>query len=212
MPPAAPPPGDAPVLTPNKLLLSATLGAALAGTPASAQDPTKSNPATGSGSGTEAVKKDDLADLKATLNGIKDDITKLKATTKDADEAVFGKKDGKGTGADAGLLARFAKMEDDLKRFEETLKRIEGRLNEMAKTSTSGFGPTAPTRASVRIINDYQTDMTLILNRSSHRLAPGEIKTIEVPSGSYTYELLVPGGHPVTSALKDGETVTLRIK
>lgn len=199
------------MLTPNKLLLSATLGAALAGTPVPAQD-AKPNPAAGGGNGAEAVKKDDLSELKATLNGIKDDVARLKAVTKDADEAVFGKKDGKGTGADAGLLARFAKMEDDLKRLDETLKRIEGRLSEMAKTSTSGFGPTAPTKSSVRIVNDYPTDMTLILNRASHRLAPGEIKTIEVPSGSYTYELLVPGGHPVTSTLKDGETVTLRIK
>lgn len=207
---AAPAPGDVPMLTANKLLLSATLGAALAGTPTPAQDP-KSNPAA-PGTGAEAVKKDDLADLKATLNGLKDDVARLKTVTKDADEAVFGKKDGKGAGADIGLLARFAKMEDDLKRFEETLKRIEGRLNEMAKTTTSGFGPTAPAKSFVRIVNDYQTDMTLILNRASHRLSPGEWKTVEVPPGSYTYELLVPGGQPVTSTLKDGETVTLRIK
>lgn len=197
------------MLTPNKLLLSATLAAALAA-PAPAQDP-KNNPAA-PGNGTEASKKDDLTELKTTLNGLKDEVNRLKSVTKDADEAVFGKKDGKGTGADIGLLARFAKMEEDLKRLDDLLKKIDARLNDMAKTSTSGFGPTAPAKSVVRIVNDYPTEMTLILNRASYRLAPGEVKSVDVPPGAYTYELLVPGGQPVNSSLKEGETVTLRIK
>jgi hypothetical protein len=43
-------------------------------------------------------------------------------------------------------------------------------------------------------------------------MTPGETKTVEVPVGSYTYELLGSGSQPTTSTVRDAETVTLRIR
>ena len=57
---------------------------------------------------------------------------------------------------------------------------------------------------------DRRLAITLV-NGRSHRLAPGEARTVEVPPGSYTYELLHAGAQPKTAAIKDGETVTLRV-
>lgn len=84
--------------------------------------------------------------------------------------------------------------------------------------STAGATPTVPTPANpnagtIRIVNEYPAEISLVINRTmAYKLAAGEVKAVEVPQGSYTYELLMTGAQPTTSTIKAGETVTLRIK
>jgi hypothetical protein len=79
--------------------------------------------------------------------------------------------------------------------------------------STSAlFGPTPATnRGTVRIVNEYAVEVTLILNKQAYRFQPRETRALPVPAGEYTYELLNSGSQATKSTLKDGETVTLRI-
>ncbi len=210
--PPPPAPGDASMeLLTSQFALSAVLGAALATAPISpvaAQDKGQ----------TDQVKKDDQ-DVKKLLEGIRNDLNSLKTSQGYLEDAILGKKDGTGAGPDAGLIKRFDDLDRRLKAVESALARLGYLPRETGDRSTSGFGPgtgggtgTVIGRAYVRIVNDYPTDTSLIVNGKSYRLAQGETRTVEVPPGSYTYELLHAGSQPTTSTIKEGETVTLRIR
>lgn len=151
-------------------------------------------------------------DVKTQLEQIRDDIKALQRSIKKLSDDVNGTKDG-AVGVDAGLLSRVKTLESSLSSIDMLLKRIEAKLPE--QKSTSGFAPPQPmpsAKAFVRIINDYPTEMSLLVNGKSHRLRAGETKTVEVAPGPYNYELLHAGAQPVSSSVKDNETVTLRIR
>ncbi len=210
-PPPTPAPGDAPMpaLT-RQLVMSAAFGAALAAAPVApvaAQDKDKSQP--------DATKKDDLTDIKDQLKTLREDVKNLQTFRKEIDDLVLGKKDGTGIGPDAGLIKRLNELEGRLNKIQESLNSISARLGGPSN-STSAFGPPAPGvvpgRAFVRIVNEYPTEMSMLVNGRSYRVLPGQTTTVEVPPGGYTYELLHTGSQPVTSTVKEGETVTLRIR
>ncbi|OWK43324.1 hypothetical protein FRUB_02923 [Fimbriiglobus ruber] len=186
----------------RQLVLSAVFGAALAtASPARAED---SKPAPDATATKDLAKKID--DLKA-------DVAKLQTLRKDFDDFLFGKADGK-TSLDTGVLKRLDDLEKSSNSLKESLTRIEKQLAGLG-SSTSAFGPggvPATSRSTVRLVNDYQVEISLIVNGKSHQLNPGETKAVEVPAGEYTYELLAAGGQAVTSKIKAGETVTLRIR
>jgi hypothetical protein len=206
--PTPPPaPGDAQMT--RQLVMSAVFGAALAAaplTPVAAQDEKKGQTDTG--------KKDDVADIKKQLEDIKRDIQSLQTFRKNLEDEVFGKSDGK-TLAEMGLIKRLTEIETKLNRIETALNQISGRVGDPSK-STSAFGPPVPGavvgKAFVRIVNEYPTEMSMLVNGRAYRVLPGQTATVEVPPGGYTYELLHSGAQPVTSTVKDGETVTLRIR
>jgi hypothetical protein len=211
VPPPTPAPGDAPMpaLT-RQLVMSAAFGAALAAAPlapVAAQDDAKKGQ-------TDTGKKDDIADIKKQLEDIQKDVQSLQRFRKSLEDEVFGKPDGKAL-ADMGLIKRLTEIESKINRIEATLNQISARLGDPSK-STSAFAPPAPGaavgRAFVRIVNEYPTEMSMLVNGRSYRVLPGQTATVEVPPGGYTYELLHTGSQPVTSTVKEGETVTLRIR
>lgn len=203
--PQPPTPGDTPMpsLPTRQLVMSAVFGAALAAAPAQAQD---AKPMT--------EKKDLPSDAAKLLEEIKKDVATLKDARTNIEDLIYGKADGK-TAADQGIMRRLSDLETKLTAIQSALTRIETAMKDPSK-STSGYGnpgaATVPTaKAFVRLVNDYPTDVSMMVNGRSHRMAPGEVKTVEVPVGSYTYELLHAGAQSKTAAIKDGETVTLRV-
>jgi hypothetical protein len=180
--------------------MSAVFGAALATAPLRAEDPKA--PAAKADAG-EIQKQLDA--LKADLNKLRDDVTKLRSL----EDVVLGTKDG-AAGTNAGLLKRLGDMEDTLKQINAKLGQLDTNRTTSAYGGT-GTGTTAA-RSHVRIVNDYPTELSLMVNGRSYRMQPGESRTVDVPPGGYTYELLHAGSHPTTSSIKDGETVTLRIR
>jgi len=191
-------------MTIRQILLSSLFGAALAATPVQAVEPMKP---------TDPPKPSDLEVLKPQIDDMKKDVKSLQEFRKNIEDEIFGKGDGKTT-TNAGLIKKMSDLEEKLKSIEATMKRIDEKLTAMAKSSTSGFGP-APavvSKSTVRIVNDYPVDMSLMINGKSHRLSPGEVKMVDVTPGSYTYELLSAGAQETKSAIKEGETVTLRIR
>ena len=205
--PTPPPtlPEDPPMtLAPRQLAMSAALGFALASAPVS---PVKA-------AETDDVKTTDVEAMKRDLAALKADIEKLKSFRNDTLDSLLGKTvDGKTVD---GLYGRLSNLETRFGKVESSLTRIEEQLNKLSK-STSGFSPQPPqpmvnTRGFVKLVNDYPVEVSIVLNGKSHRMTPGEVKTVEVPVGSYTYELLTAGSQPTTSTVRDAETVTLRIR
>lgn len=204
--PTPPPtlPEDPPMtLAPRQFAMSAALGLALASAPLS---PVKAAEA-------DEVKATDVEAMKKEMAALKADIEKLKNFRNDTLDSLLGKTvDGKTVD---GLYGRMSNLETRFGKVESSLTRIEEQLNKLSK-STSSFSPQpqpmTSTRGFVKLVNDYPVEVSIVLNGKSHRMTPGEVKTVEVPVGSYTYELLTAGAQPTTSTVRDAETVTLRIR
>ena len=195
---------------PKTVLLSTMLAAAFASHAALAEEPAKGSTAT-----KDEVKAADFAALKTQVEGLRDDIKKLQEFRKDLEDTVYGSKDG-AAGKKDGLYAKITELEATIKKLNTDLAAMDAKLKDAAAKTTAAYTPGATippaTAAKVRIVNDYPVEISMIVNRKSYRLNAGETKEVEVPPGSYTYELLSAGSTPVTSTIKDAETVTLRVR
>lgn len=195
-----------PALSIRQLVMSTVFGVALAVAPASpvaAQDEDKKK------------TQPDLATIKTQLDQIEKDVKDIQVYRKRINDELFGKEDARAL-ADMGLIRRITEIESKIDRINETLRAINLKLGDAGKSTMSAFGPMLPGaavgRGLVRIVNDYPTEMSMIVNGRSHRVPPGQTVTVDVPPGSFTYELLHAGSNPTTTTVKEGETMTLRIR
>jgi predicted RNase H-like nuclease (RuvC/YqgF family) len=157
------------------------------------------------------AKAEDLEALKTKLEkeiaDLKKDIKTLQERSKDYYETIYGK-----TALEEGLPRRVEKMETTLADISKRLKALEEKA-----TSTSGSSPltggavTGP-KAKIKLINEYAVKVSIVVNGTSYQLDPKQSKELEINSGSFSYQLLIDNAERVTSAVKEGETVTLRIK
>ena len=198
--PPMPAPGDEPMLSLKKLTLSTTMGVALALAPTSAlraEEPKTTQPDV---KAVEAALKKEIVDLK-------EELKKSKALISSLDELVMGRKDGKVmVPADAGLIARMEKIEKAIKSIDEAMsKRTVGSSPLEGAKPAAGMG-------RVKVVNEFTAKISIMVNDKSYPLDPYQAKEIEVPMGSFSYLLLADGTIKTTSAIKDGETVTLRIR
>jgi len=232
------PPGAAPMTPAVKALKSAALGVALAAAPLHAAETPAKAPATAD------TAKDVVADLKKELKKLRDDVELEKNFRALTDDTVNGKLDKETNKTEPGLVtkfneldARLKRMEESLKKvdvskFEETVARLEKKLDEMSKTTalkpsaadgtpkampggTGGTG-SSPTivgaKSTVRIINEYAVAIAMKINGTSYRVEPNNERSVEIPAGSYSYELLQAGSDATTATIRENELVKLRIK
>ncbi len=199
------PPGDFPMLPIHKLTLSTALGVALAFTPTSALRAEEPKP--GELKTVEESLKKEIKDLKEELKKSKDLLGTI-------DEQVMGRKDGKVmVPADAGLMARMDKLEKAIKSIETKVASLDETLSKR----TVGASPSDPAKLAaglgkVKVVNEFATKISIVVNDKSYPLDPAQTKEIEVPMGSFSYLLVADGATKTTSAIKEGETVTLRIR
>ncbi len=202
---APPTPGDITMLSIKKLTLSTTLGVALALAPTSAiraEEPKAAD-----------LKAVETA-LKTEISGLKDELKKAKELVATLDEQVLGRKDGKVmVPADAGLMARMDKIEKAIKSMETKVAS----LDEAMSKRTVGSSPLEGTKPAagmgkVKVVNEFGTKISIMVNDKSYPIDAAQTKEIEVAMGSFSYLLLADGTTKTTSAIKDGETVTLRIR
>ncbi|MGL6097730.1 MAG: hypothetical protein ACRC7O_18265 [Fimbriiglobus sp.] len=221
--PAAPAPGDDTVTLPTRqMVLSTALGLALTAAPTT---PVRADDATNTA----------IAELKKTVGELKTQVDGLTRNQKDTDSLVFGTKDGSD-----GIARRLSVLEEKLTAVQVTLNKLEAKLVDPTRSTVgssplaagsnppipqpmpsgpSATGATTPLaspltgpKGVVRIVNEYPVEISLIVNTKSYRVAPSESRSIDVPAGSYTYELLQSGSQAQTSPIKDGETITLRVR
>ena len=203
--PLPPPPGDTPMLPIRKLTFSTALGVALAFTPTSATRAEEPKP--GELKTVEEALKKEIKDLK-------DELKKSKDLLGSIDEQVMGRKDGKVmVPSDAGLMARMEKLEKSIKSIETKVASLDETLSKR----TVGASPSDPAKPAtglgkVKVVNEFATKISIVVNDKSYPLDPSQTKEIEVPMGSFSYLLVADGSTKTTSAIKDGETVTLRIR
>jgi len=187
----------------HKMTLSTALGVALAFTPTSAIKAEEPKPA--------ELKTVEEA-LKKEIRDLKDELKKSKDLLSSIDEQVMGRKDGKVmVPADAGLMLRMTNLEKAIKAIETKVASMDEALSKR----TVGSSPTekpATGRSTVKVINEFATKISIVVNDKSYPLDPAQTKEIDVPMGSFSYMLVSDGSAKTTSAIKDGETVTLRIR
>lgn len=199
-------PGDPPVpLTLRQTMLSAALGVGFALSPSPvlhAQDPAKEKD-----KDKEKDPKPVEVDVKKQIEDLKKEIAALRKQHEVNDDFIHGRKDPI-LPADHGLLKR-------VQTLEEAIKRIEAKLDAGTRQAV-GSSPIREAAVAgtgtIRLINEYPTDVRIVVNGVSHELKPNELKELAVPAGEFVYELLAAAAAKTTSTIKDGERVTLRIR
>jgi hypothetical protein len=155
-------------------------------------------------------------ELKDQLNKLKEEIKELKEKQSTYNDLIAGRADGKvNNPLDAGLMKRVENLEASMKRIEESLKKIDEKLvpSTSAASPLSGVANALPAgKSRVRLVNEYPIKISIVVNGTSYPLDAKQSKDLEVPSGSFNYQLIAEGTDKVSSNIKEGETVTLRIR
>ena len=224
-------PGEIPVTPTLQALKAAALGLALAAAPVSAADPPAKMPPAAE------TPKDVVADLRREFEKMREDVQTERKFRELMEDTVKGKLNKETNKTEPGLLTKFDELDARLKRleealkkvdvskFEETIARLEKKLDAATSTTVqkpesapkSMPGPSAGAaivgaKATVRIVNEYAVPISMMVNGNSHRVEPSASKSVDVPAGAYTYELLHAGSQATTATIKENDSVTLRIR
>lgn len=154
----------------------------------------------------DAAKTTDLkvADLQRDMADVKSKLNRIV-------EALDGRRDDKGL-----INLTEPGLAEEVRRLRTRVTDLETRIGDMQgqiKALKPAIADPLANRGTVRILNEYPVEMTIVLNgTSSYRLAPSEKRDIMVPAGEFTYQLLTAGAGTTRSTIREKETVTLRIK
>lgn len=193
------PSGDAPMpLTVRQTTRAAVLGAALLAFPvfADAQDTRPE----------DSVKPKDFETLKKEIEELRTDIKELR-------DAILGRADS-GTAND-GLLRVLQRLNTTLSNLDERLQKLgSADMQRIAGASplAGGASPPIAGRAVVRIVNEYPIEISMLVNGIPHRIPPMLTKEVSITPGSFSYQLLTSGASEVAGVVREGETVTLRVR
>ena len=190
---------------PKNVVTSTIAGAALMGG-AMAEDPKKpATPPTSVPTETETKKlTEEIKNLKDDLKVNKDKLEQLELQVNGKPKAVDK--------IELGLVKRLENAEAEIKLLVQKILILEttGTKSVVEKTLLPA---TIAGKGKVVIVNEFKVKLSVMLNGTSHVLDKDETKTILVGEGQFKYELVdFAGATAVTSNIKEGETVTLRIK
>lgn len=198
----------------RKIALSTIVGATLMVAPVFADNLDKKDDATKQElektNALIAEMKRDLADLKSKeLASIKKEIDALKESNKQTQIFLEGGSD-KGSATD-GLLKKMSRLEETLAAVDKKLQLLDTKLSASTRTASSSpeSAKAIVEMGSVKIVNDYEIEISIVVNGKAFRIEPKETKNIDVPVGSLKYQLLGSGSSETTRTVKDKEIVTL---
>ena len=103
---------------------------------------------------------------------------------------------------------------EEIKRLNDTIVRLQEELKTL-KSQTSlrpTVGPEARATGTVKIINEYPVEVSIVVNDKSYRVGANKVLDVEIPAGEFTYQLLQSGAAATRSVIREKETVRLRIK
>jgi hypothetical protein len=161
-----------------------------------------------------AVRADAETDkLKKDLEDANKKIAKLEEQVAKLDELLNGKKDDKGyrLETDPGAVEQIKRLRNKIADLEGEIKGLKAQQQTALKPAV-GPAPDARPKGLVKVVNEYPVEISIVVNDKSYRVAPGTKLEVEVPAGEFTYQLLQSGAATTRSAIKDKESVTLRIK
>ena len=196
-------PGDRTMLASNSAALAAILGGALAFAPPTTPFVPSSVKVVDAGTA-DPVKDTRTPDEK---------IADLQKEVKRLAELLEGKRDSDGFKVEKTALL------DRIRELENKASALQTQLDDMKKSTTAlkpgavpGSVVPAALRGTVRVVNEYPVEVSIVVNNTSYRVAPSKTLDVEVPAGDFSYQLLQNGAAPTRSTIKDKEVVTLRIK
>jgi hypothetical protein len=208
-----PTPGDTTVRILNESIAAAVVGGMLYA-PASAAPPLPlSVPLP-----LQIQDKTEMADLKAKVEAANTKLTEIQRDLKNLTELLNGRRDKDGFPIETspGLIAELKKLADRLATVETDLNKMKGQTS-LRPGSPGGTTPSATVdpragKGTVRVVNEYPVQISIVVNGTSYRVAPTKSLDVDVPAGEFSYQLLESGAASTKSSIKEKETVTLRIK
>ncbi len=97
------------------------------------------------------------------------------------------------------------KILNEIARLDQQLASVYHELNAAQAPASplntiSGYGPTPSgtiTTGRIQLVNEFDSQKTIVVNGISYRLAPHDVRTIPVQAGTFTYEVLDAPDRPI---------------
>ncbi len=186
---------------------------------------TKADAPAGGGMAETQTNKDTPKTTDEKLADIQRDLRELT-------ELLKGRRDEKGfpLPSNPGLAEQVRDLKDKVAALEKQLTDVRNDLKSTSlRPPAGGTGGTIPgvpspmpggatpapaAQGTVRVVNEYPVEITMVVNNRSHRVAPNATVDIPVAVGDFSYQLLSGSTAlaPTRSTIRDREVVTLRIK
>jgi hypothetical protein len=103
---------------------------------------------------------------------------------------------------------------DILRDIKEQLQQLRAEMKSAAKmpgqTRTS-FAPLAPGMGRLRVMNEYNTQISVIVNGTGYKLTAGEGKDFDLKPGAFTYQVLDAQDELQSRSVNLGEIITVRV-
>lgn len=157
-------------------------------------------------------EKADLAELKKQLEETNRRLLAMQQQLQQLTDLLRGRSGNSDGPAIPGLV-------EEVRRLGDKLANVEAELNRL-RTQYSALSPSRPATSSasplggkglVRIVNDFSTEVTMVLNGAAYRIPPRQTVDVHVPAGEFSYQLLEAGGTLVRKPIREQEVVTLRV-
>jgi hypothetical protein len=90
---------------------------------------------------------------------------------------------------------RLDRAQSQITDLKEQMAHLRAEVDQLRRSADAGriarFGSSDGTTGYVEIQNTYPTEMAVVVNGKSYRVAPGQtVKTDPIPAGEFTYEVL----------------------
>jgi len=189
--------GDTPMMRHWKMLgLPALLAAALTAAPVVADNTDK-----------QKTDSERLVEIQNQLKSMQNSLAQVEAVKKELQDIRT-------------TMLSVQKLQDTVNQLRDDMAKMQREMETLrTQMSTSNrialSPPNPPATGRIQLVNQYPGQVTIILNnRAVYRLAPGERQMVDAqPAGSFTFEVLTPGGNrpPVTRPLSPNETYTITV-
>lgn len=143
---------------------------------------------------------------------LKQAVEKLDKATKDLQEAKEALKIDELRAKAIKIDTTIELIDKDIQDLKKDIRDIKRKLENGPSTSLrsesfyQGQG-----QGRVRFINEFNEEMSVVVNGRSYRLAPGQERLIVVPPGDFTYQVLQLQRFPQDRRITPDETKTVRI-
>jgi len=163
-------------------------------------------------------------------------LAEIQQTLARLTELLDGRKDETGARlpSDPGMVEQLKRLKDKVDELDKQLNgpksisqrppgggtvpgvgsTIPGVPNPMPGAAGIPSLPAVTGTGTVRVVNEYPVEITMVVNGRSYRVSPNATQDISLPAGDFSYQLLSGSTAlaPTRSTIRDREVVTLRIK
>ncbi|MSR51905.1 MAG: hypothetical protein EXS09_01275 [Gemmataceae bacterium] len=101
-------------------------------------------------------------------------------------------------------------IDKDIQDIKKDIRDIKRKLEVGPSTSLKSESK-YPGQGKVRFINEFNEEMSVVVNGRSYRLVPGQERLVAVPPGNFTYQVLQLQRVPQERKITADETKTVRI-